>query len=101
MKTVLNFLSKLSNWLAFLGFYFVLWVGRALMIALLGSLIGSVVGPIVNIAVSYGMPFLNAAQTGAWIGFKYLGLWSLGLSLVWCVMTRETIRSFMQRRFAD
>jgi len=101
MKILIKHLGTVSHWLAWIGFYLILWVGRAFIVASVGAVIGAVVGPMVNLAVAYGMPFLNAVQTGAWIGFKYLGLWSLGLSLVWCVMTRERTRTFMQRRFAS
>ena len=84
-------LAKLGNHLAVGGFWFSVWLYRALLFTLLGGVVGLLVAPITKVLF-----FKNATWGGVMLGgfihgLEYAGIWATAVALVWVVMDRKQV----------
>lgn len=86
-------MSKLLRFLVTWICYFAGYVGMVLM---LGALVGAFVYMIVGFFTGSDVGVWQRFHEGAWLGFRWTGVWAGGLAIVLCLMqgyrTKHSVR---------
>lgn len=91
MKALITQLAKLGNFLAVGGFWFSVWLYRALLFVLAGGCIGVLVAPIAKVLFFKQSSWGDVLLGGFVTGLQYSGLWATAVALVWVIMDRKQV----------
>lgn len=91
MKALIIQLAKLGNYLAVGGFWFSVWLYRALLFILAGGCVGFLVSPIVKVLFFKQSSWGDVLFGGFVTGLQYSGLWATAVALVWVIMDRKQV----------
>ena len=91
MKALITQLAKLGNYLAIAGFWFSVWLYRALLFILAGGCIGFLVSPIVKVLFFKQSSWGDVLLGGFVTGLQYSGLWATAVALVWVILDRKQV----------
>ena len=80
-----------GNRLAVGGFWFSVWLYRALLVTLTGGLVGLLLSPLFKLIFFHNTSWGACAKGGFITGCEYAGIWATGIAMVWVIMDRKHI----------
>ena len=75
------------------GFWFAIWLYRALLVTLTGGLVGLVIGVVVKWIFLGNTSWGSSLKVGFITGCEYAGIWATGIALVWVVMDHKRMKA--------
>jgi hypothetical protein len=78
-----GFMAKLLRFIITWTCYFAGYVGMVLM---LGALVGALAYLFLGFFIQSDLGAWERFHEGAWLGFRWIGLWAGGLALILCAM---------------
>lgn len=88
-EAIITFMNRLDKG----GFWFAIWLYRALLITFAGGLIGLIVGSLVKGIFLPNTSWGTSLKVGFITGCEYAGIWATGIALVWVVMDHKRMKA--------
>jgi hypothetical protein len=82
-----------GNYLALGGFWFTVWLYRALIVTLMGGIVGFGVSPLVKLIFFPGSDWMRIVRGAFITGCEYAGIWAAGVAFIWVIMDRHRIKA--------
>jgi hypothetical protein len=82
-----------GDYLALGGFWFTVWLYRALLVTLMGGIVGFGVSSLIKMIFSPASGWMNLLTTGFIVGCEYAGIWATGVAFIWVIMDRHRIKT--------